>query len=237
MFADQGRVLWNSAVNIVEGTINTAIDTALINGGRNPTALLNPNRPQADFSSAKTDYRSEMMRRNLEGKLDGDGIKAGQFIETGVTILAPIVVGAATAPKVAPQSLKTLGGIPEVAQVLKVPQGLSETQFAKFSQTIRQSKAAEYGTDIRVHGSRAAGTATKGSDIDVAIRVPKEKFDQLIKEAFKNVNPGSSKERTMKYAIKNGIIQRGEVKLSNLGKQLENRFGFSDVDISVVREG
>jgi len=29
-----------------------------------------------------------MMRRDLNGKLDGDGIKAGQFIETGVTILS-----------------------------------------------------------------------------------------------------------------------------------------------------
>ena len=45
---------------------------------------------------------------------DGKGIKAGQFIETGVTILAPLVVGAAITPSVAPQSLKTLGGIPEV---------------------------------------------------------------------------------------------------------------------------
>jgi hypothetical protein len=74
---------------------------------------LNPNRPQADFSSAKSDYRSEMMRRNLEGKLDGDGIKRGEFTEAGVTILAPFVVGAATVPKAPPQSLKTLGGIPE----------------------------------------------------------------------------------------------------------------------------
>ena len=54
------------------------------------------------------------MRRDINGKLDGDGIKAGQFIETGVTILAPIVVGAAITPSVAPQSLKTLGGLPEV---------------------------------------------------------------------------------------------------------------------------
>ncbi len=46
--------------------------------------------------------------------MDGDGIKAGQAIETGVTVIAPIVVGAATVPKAAPQSLKSLGGIPKV---------------------------------------------------------------------------------------------------------------------------
>lgn len=81
---------------------------------RTKSALLFKSEPpEVDFSGAKTDYRSEMMRRNLEGKLDGDGIKAGQFIETGVTIAAPFVVGAAITPKAAPQSLKTLGGLPE----------------------------------------------------------------------------------------------------------------------------
>jgi len=102
-----------SPVNIAEGAVNTALDAGATNGGMNPLPLLNPNRPQVDFLGAKSDYRSEMMRRDLNGKLDGNGIKAGQFIETGVTIAAPIVIGAATTPKVAPQSLKTLGGLPE----------------------------------------------------------------------------------------------------------------------------
>ncbi len=125
MFADQARVLWNSTVNIAEGAVNTALDAATTGGGTNPLPLLNPNRPQVDFSGAKTDYRSEMMRRDLNGKLGGDGIKAGQFIETGVTIAAPIVIGAATTPKAAPQSLKTLGGIPEVE--VSTAQTISQT--------------------------------------------------------------------------------------------------------------
>ncbi len=135
MFADQGRVLWNSTVNIAEGVVNTTIDAALTNGGTNPLPLLNPNRPQADFSSAKSDYRSEMMRRNLEGKLDGEGIKRGEFTEAGVTILAPFVVGAATTPKAAPQSLKTLGGIPEVEAT-----GVGATQA---SQTTGKTQTVE----------------------------------------------------------------------------------------------
>ncbi|MBA4124005.1 MAG: hypothetical protein H0X72_16300 [Acidobacteria bacterium] len=72
---------------------------------------MNPNRPQADFSSAKSDYRSEMMRRNLEGKLDGDGIKMGQAVETGVSFIAPLVVGKVMPPSVAPQSLRSLGAL------------------------------------------------------------------------------------------------------------------------------
>jgi predicted nucleotidyltransferase len=148
-----------------------------------------------------------------------------------VTIVAPLVVGKVAAPKVAPLEL----GIEKMSRT--IPQGMTEAQFARFSQMVRESKASQYGTDIRVHGSRAADTAKKTSDIDIAIRVSPEKFNQILKESFKNVNLGSSKERTMKYAIENGIIQRGEIKLSNIGKQLENKFGFSDVDISVILEG
>lgn len=116
MFADQTRVVWNSGVNLVEGTVNTVIDAALSQGGQNPIYNNLPEiaKPHVNLSGAKFDYRSEMMRRNLEGKVDGEGIKAGQFIETGLTVIAPLVVGKVFTPKVAPQSLKTLGGIPEV---------------------------------------------------------------------------------------------------------------------------
>ncbi len=190
------------------------------------------------------------MRRNLEGKLDGEGIKRGEATELGVMILGPIVAGVASAPKPSPQSLKTLGGIPEIEAAaavktaqqiskLKVPQGMTETQFAEFSQIIRESKAAQYGADIRVHGSRAMGTATKTSDIDVAIRVPKEKFNQILKEAFKNVKrgSGSSAEKTMLYAIKSGKIRRGDVNLSSLGNTLAKKFNLKKVDISIIKEG
>ena len=134
-FLDLPRVLWNSTVNIAQGTVNTLLDAAQINGGQTPLRLLDPTRPQVDFSGAKTDYRSEMMRRNLHGKVDGEGIKAGQTIETGVTLVAPIVVGAATVPKAAPQSLKNLGGIPNAGVFRQVATGglrnevnLTETQ-------------------------------------------------------------------------------------------------------------
>ncbi|MGI8884649.1 MAG: hypothetical protein ACR2IA_10455 [Pyrinomonadaceae bacterium] len=39
-----------------------------------------------------------MMRRNLHGIVDGDGIKRGEFTELGVTILAPLFVGKVIAP-------------------------------------------------------------------------------------------------------------------------------------------
>jgi hypothetical protein len=136
-----------------------------------------------------------------------------------------------------PQSLKDLGGLPKTV-ALKVPQGMTEAQFAKFSQTIRESKVSQYGEDIRIHGSRAVGDAKATSDIDVAIRVSPEKFNQILKEAFKKVKVGSgnSAEKTMLYAIKNGKIRRGDLDLSALGNSLAEQFGFKKVDISVIRE-
>ena len=55
MVTDMGRVMWNSAVNIAEGTINGGVDAAL-HGGQ-PGRIYNPAEPQAvDFSGAKSPY-------------------------------------------------------------------------------------------------------------------------------------------------------------------------------------
>jgi hypothetical protein len=117
-----------------------------------------------------------------------------------------------------------------------VPQGLTEGQFAQMSARIRAA-AGKYGDDIRVQGSRAAGAAAKDTkDIDVAIRVSPERFREIIKERFKVPKPGSSMERTMLHAIKTGKIQRGELRLSSVGREIEKELGM-EVDISVVRIG
>jgi hypothetical protein len=97
-FVDQARVVYNSIVNTIEGTINTGIDLIRLNNGRNPFALVDPFRPRVDFSGIKADYKSEMMRTDINGKLDGNGIKRGDFTEGAVTILAPLVVGKVTTP-------------------------------------------------------------------------------------------------------------------------------------------
>jgi Contact-dependent growth inhibition CdiA C-terminal domain len=97
-FVDQGRVIYNSIVNNVEGAINLGIDGILSNGGQKPLVLINPNRPQVNLSGIKADYQSEMMRTDVNGKLDGNGLKRGDFTEGAVTILAPLVVGKVTTP-------------------------------------------------------------------------------------------------------------------------------------------
>ena len=117
----------------------------------------------------------------------------------------------------------------------KLPQGISEEAFDKGSQLIRD-RVGDMSDDIVVHGSRASGTAKQTSDIDIAIKVTPEKFDELIKERFNSPNPGSAKERTMLHAIETGKIQAGEAGLRGLRKELEEIFGM-DVDISIIEEG
>lgn len=78
----------------------------------------------------------------------------------------------------------------------EIPQGLSAEQFIDLSATVRQ-KAGHIGDDIVVHGSRASGTARATSDIDIAIRIPGDKFDAFVKSRFGVPNLGSAKERTM----------------------------------------
>ncbi|WP_199813904.1 RHS repeat-associated core domain-containing protein, partial [Streptomyces graminis] len=115
------------------------------------------------------------------------------------------------------------------------PQGLTQEKFEEMSQMVRE-RARHLGDDIVVQGSRAAGTAKPTSDIDLAIRVSPQKFDEIISERFGNPNPGSAKERTMNWAIETGKIQSGEAGLRSLRKALEAHLGM-DVDISVIRRG
>lgn len=129
--------------------------------------------------------------------------------------------------------------LPEVTKTVEiakgVPQGLTAEQFAQAGAALRAG-TEQIGGELVVQGSRAAGTAGPGSDIDFAIRVPSGRFDELIAERFTTPNPGSAKERTMLHAIATGKIQAGEAGLSGLRVSLENRLGM-DVDLSIIREG
>ena len=115
-----------------------------------------------------------------------------------------------------------------------LPQGISNEQFGAASKLLKQNNS--FGGEIVVQGSRANGTAKPQSDIDIAIRVSSNKFDELIEMYFKTPNPGSAKEKTMLHAIKTGKIQSGEAGLRPLRKELEEIFGI-EVDISIIKIG
>jgi len=127
---------------------------------------------------------------------------------------------------------KAIGGLLSL-KPKGVPQGLTEEQFGEMSTKVR-SGAGEFGDDIRVHGSRAAGTARPDSDIDIAVRVQDDKFNQIVRDKFGTPNPGSAKERTMLHAMETGKIQAGEAGLRPLRQQVAKDLGM-DVDISIIR--
>jgi hypothetical protein len=115
------------------------------------------------------------------------------------------------------------------------PQGLTEEQFVALSAKVRAG-AGHLGSDIRVHGSRAAGAARPDSDLDLAILVTLERFEEILQEKFRTPNPGSAWERTMHHARNTGKIQTGEAGLRALRRDLEADLGIK-VQISVIRQG
>jgi predicted nucleotidyltransferase len=116
-----------------------------------------------------------------------------------------------------------------------VPQGLTEEQFAELSARVRAA-AGQLSSRIEVQGSRVAGTARDDSDLDIAILVTPERFQQILADCFKTPNPGSAREKTMQHAQSVGKIQAGEARLRPLRKVLEATLGI-EVDISVIQEG
>jgi predicted nucleotidyltransferase len=119
--------------------------------------------------------------------------------------------------------------------MLAIPQGLTEDQFIEISAEVC-ARVAHISQDIQVQGSRVIGTAEPDSDLDIAIRVNPERFEQVLSERFGSPKPGSAKERTMQHARKSGKIQAGEAGLRTLRKDLENLLGI-EVDISIIRQG
>ena len=116
-----------------------------------------------------------------------------------------------------------------------MPQGLSPATFDRMSATVRRT-AAEMGLgdDIYVMGSRAGGTATATSDIDIAIRVSPAQFDMLIERALARARGSALNTRAM--AIERGRIHTGEAGLRGLRDQIEVQTGFR-AQVSVIRAG
>jgi hypothetical protein len=117
----------------------------------------------------------------------------------------------------------------------RVPQGIAKAEFDDAARLIR-AQAGSISDDIRIHGSRARGTARPDSDLDVAILVDDAQFDDLARKAWGRPNPGSSKEGSLNYALEHGKIPSGEAGLRALRKELQRRLG-KDVHVSIIRRG
>lgn len=116
-----------------------------------------------------------------------------------------------------------------------VPQGIDPAAFKRACALVRE-KAGHYGDEIMVQGSRVTGTARPDSDMDIAILVDPDRFDEILKSSFKTPNPGSAKERTLQHATETGKIHARALRLSGLAQELKTVLGV-EIDISVILRG
>ena len=150
-------------------------------------------------------------------------------METGLAVMIGAVAGRGRVNEV---------GYGPPRQGLKIPQGLSPAAFDRISGTVRGVvDRMGLGDDVFVMGSRAGGTASAGSDLDIGIRVPSSQFDSLIDVYFSGAR--NARAETMRYAIRDGRIQAGEARLSRLSRQVASELGIPsrNVQISIIRAG
>ena len=189
-------------------------------------------RSVADITSAVTMisktpavFKTALAQLKKTGHAAINGVKvvyvSGKIARAADNYVAPIQVHKPTI------------GIYQTAK--KLPQGISYEKFSNLSQKLR-TRVGNISSDILIQGSRAKGAAKPNSDLDIAIRVTSEDFNDLISKYFGKPNAGSAKERTMLHAIQTGKIQSGEAKLSSFRKELEKDLGM-DVDISIIKQG
>jgi hypothetical protein len=99
-----------------------------------------------------------MMRTDVNGKLDGNGLKRGDITEGAVTILAPLVVGKVATPTQI-NTLKSLGALPEVNTLKTTPSLLPDkTRVPEGKPKIIDSKDVDPNN---VRGTRGENEASK----------------------------------------------------------------------------
>jgi Contact-dependent growth inhibition CdiA C-terminal domain len=139
-----------------------------------------------------------MMRRDINGKLDGDGLKRGKFTEGVVTILGPLVIGKVTSPVKAPNTLKSLGALPEVTNVAKTVPKIGKLEFesnAKVSpaELKTANKLVSEGKDVKVlkEVQNQKGVRTPDFEID-GVRTELKTIENLKKVDANGLSKGIS---------------------------------------------
>jgi hypothetical protein len=178
-------------------------------------------------------YRYGFNGKENDNEVKGEG--NGGFLLTRRVFQGPKTTVLKTEQNVTTVTKTTVKTAAANSGVLTIPQGLTAEMFQKMSQLLR-SKVGNITGDIVVQGSRAAGTATAISDIDIALKLNSTGFSKMLGARFKNVNVGSAKEKTFIHAFQTGKIQAGEAGLSSLRKELQELLGM-DVHISIIKEG
>jgi len=114
-----------------------------------------------------------------------------------------------------------------------LPEGLTREQLARAAGRIRAA-AGHLGDDVVVQGSRAGHSARPASDVDFGIRVPPERYAELIREFFGEAAgvPGEARAN----AVERGRIFWRRAGLKDLHDALRDDLG-RKVDLAVIERG
>jgi uncharacterized protein YukE len=115
--------------------------------------------------------------------------------------------------------------------VRTLPEGVSRDQLARAAARIRAA-AGHLGDDVVVQGSRAGHSARAGSDVDFGIRVPPERYAELVRECF---DPDRHAE-AMVNAVERGRIFWRRAGLKELHDGLRDDLG-RKVDLAIIERG
>ena len=123
-----------------------------------------------------------------------------------------------------------------------IPQGFTQKEFDIFSEDVirfAQNNNLPNGK-LMIHGSRAKGTATPTSDIDIILRVDQSTFDAFAAQRLSTIPEGTRLYKTIMKAV-------GKQKLSvfdiskDFGKNLHNDLiplsPIKNIDFSIIVEG
>jgi hypothetical protein len=112
-----------------------------------------------------------------------------------------------------------------------LPEGITHEQLRRAAARIRTS-AGHLGDDVVVQGSRAGHSARPASDVDFGIRVPPERYAELVRDCFDPVRNAEARA----HAVERGRIFWRHAGLAELRRGLREDVGHR-VDLAVIERG
>jgi hypothetical protein len=246
------RKIGDGIVNIVPDTIN-----ALFGGKTGELNRSTPNFGRAKIGEmydelAKTDaevkipridtggvmppykFESRMMRRNLNGIVDGEGPKAGDTISTGASIVAPLILGKITTPTKV-NTLKSLGALPEVERTVLIPKTAQEIVEKRYDEISNK------GHTVQRHGAEVTEKQLDARAIEGKDPITGTTKDAFRKDAKGNPLPHLTNKNATKFTSKEALVkaekyvkntQEYKNALANIGN--DKVFAIEDVKLQDV---
>jgi Contact-dependent growth inhibition CdiA C-terminal domain len=177
--------------------------------------------PRIDTTGIMPPYKfeSQMMRRNLNGIVDGEGPKAGDTISTGASIVAPLVLGRISTPT----NLNTLKGLNALPEVTIVPKALPKIGKLEFELNAKLSPA-ELKTANKLVGEGKGVKVLKEVENQKGVRTPDFEVDGVRTE-LKTVSNLSGKD--MSASLSRRILD-GAGQGSNIIIDARNQIGMTE---------